>query len=177
MNMSMNHIPTQKFLSVYDESESDAVFHVCRKLCCDNTYTLFQNITTRGYDDGLYLIPTDYIYRVDAEDEYTARIEKLFHLLEQPLMEEIEIGEDTSLFLWVLDHAKKNALVTSLFLNNGDDVTGRILETDLENDCLYMELLKENGEKNGFSFISMDNIEKIICDSGVERCIEMLAQK
>lgn len=174
MNMSLNHIPSRKFLSVYDESDSDNVFHVCRKLCCDHTYTLFQLITTRGYDDGLYLIPTEYIFRVDAEDEYTARIEKLFHLLKQPLLEVVEIGEDASLLLWVLDHARKNTLVTSLFLDNGDDVTGRILETDPENGSLHMELLNENGEKDGFSFIRMDNIEKIICNSGVERCIEML---
>lgn len=174
MTVFQNNILKGRFFSVYDETEDNSTFHVCRYLCSDSTTVLFQAITTRGYDDGFYLIPMDYIYRVDVDDEYTKRIEKLFHMHNQPLAQGICVSGENTLLVEFLCHAQKNKLITSLFLDNGDDVTGWILNVDTKGCGVRIEQLTENGERNGTVFLSIENVEKVICNSGVERCIEML---
>ena len=174
MTVFQNDLLKGRFLSVYDETEDNSAFHVCRYLCSDETDVLFQTITTRGYDDGFYLIPMEYIYRIDVDDEYTKRIEKLFHLHNQPLAENACGSGEGSLFVQFLCYAQKNKLITSLFLDNGDDVTGWVSNVDTEGNSLCIEQLTENGERNGTVFLGIENVEKVVCNSGVERCIEML---
>ena len=160
-----------QFMSVYDDTEADGQFHVCRYLCEDDDFILFQTISTRGYDDGFYLIPVESVNRVDVDDAYTKRIVRLFALQQQPVRAFDCSGEP--LLVQFLNHAMQK-YITSVFLEDGENVTGRILSIHEDDDFLYMEKLSEDGHPDGTAYIRMDCIEKIICDSGVERMIEML---
>ncbi len=171
----LEKINKEKFMSVYDETEPNGKFHVCRYLSEDDTFVLFQAISTRGYNDGFYLIPIDNIYRIDLDDEYTKRMEKLFKLQNQQVLEGLSVTKN-SLLIELLCHANQNKLVCSVFLEDEESVTGWISEIDQKKNYLNIEQLAENGTKNGTVFINIDTIEKLICDSGTERCIEMLYQ-
>lgn len=176
MNVFQNELTNGRFLSVYDETEQAGSFHVCRFLCCDEVHILFQAITTRGYDDGFYLIPLDCVYRVDMDDEYTERIALLFQLHEQPLIDHCFFDKKESLLLQMLRYAQTHRFVISLFLENEDDITGRILDINTDGNSLCIEKLTESGKKDGTIYLDLRCIEKIICNSGVERCIEMLSK-
>ena len=175
MNL-LNNIDRETFLSLYDQTESDGNFHVCRYLEKDDTFVLFQAISTRGYDDGFYLIMLEHIYRVDIADEYTNRVKKLFELQKQPYYDSYSLNEN-SLLGGLFSYAKQNDYVISIFLEDGEDITGRINRIDFNDEVVCVEKLTENGDKDGISFIELNEIEKVICNSGVERCIEMLAEK
>ena len=173
MNLLQNSITDGRFLSIYDETETNGKFHVCRCICCDETYVLFQAITTRGFDDGFYLIPINYIYRIDIDDEYTNRIERLFHLQNQLISEDFCFSEG-SLLAQLFAYAKQHKLVTSLFIESGDDITGQISDIDTEANQILIDKLTLDGKYDGRAILDMESIEKVICDSGEERCIEML---
>lgn len=173
MNLLQNSITNGRFVSIYDTTETNGKFHVCRCLCCDETYMLLQTITTRGFDDGFYLIPIDYIYRIDIDDEYTNRIERLFHLQNQSISENFCFGEGPIL-IQLFTYAKQNKLVTSFFIENGDDITGRISDIDTETNQIAIDKLTLDGKSDGRAILDVESIEKVICNSGEERCIEML---
>ncbi len=160
-----------QFMSVYDETEEDGKFHVCRYLCEDDDFVLFQTISTRGYDDGFYLIPVESVNRVDVDDAYTKRMAKLFALLQQPARAFEWTGEP--LLVHFLNHAV-GKYITSVFLEDGENVTGQILSIYADDDFLCMAKWSEDGQPDGTAYIRMDCIEKIICDSGMERSIAML---
>ncbi len=160
-----------QWMSVYDETEEDGKFHVCRYLGEDDVFVLFQAISTRGYDDGFYLIPADAVTRVDVADAYTKRIAKLFALLEQP--ERTFECTAEPLLPHFLNHAAGKYITTSVFLEDGEQVTGQILSV-AEDNFLCMTKCSEDGQPDGTAYLRMDCIEKIICDSGVERNIAML---
>ena len=173
----LQHMPTNgQFLSMYDKTELDGSFHVARCLCYDHTHVLFQTITTRGYDDGFYLIPFSDIYRIDTDDEYTNRIVRLFQLQNQPLSNTFSLDKG-SLLESFLCYAKEQKLVTSLFLEYEDTITGRISDVDIKDNCLCVEQLTDSGKPDGNVSLNLDCITKIICNSGVERCIEMLSKE
>ena len=169
--MFENQFSSGQFMSVYDETEEAGKFHVCRYLCEDNDFVLFQLISTRGYDDGFYLIPVESVNRVDVDDTYTKRLVKLFALQQQPARAFDCSGEP------LLEHFLSHAVgkyITSVFLEDGENVTGQILSIHAEDDFLCVAKISEDGQPDGTAYIRMDCIEKIICDSGVERSIAML---
>jgi len=176
MNIFQNNISKGTFLSLYDNTMVNNSFHVCRFLCADDKFAIFQAISTRGYDDGFYLIPLDYIYRIDVNDDYTKRIEKLFILHEQQQHEEFILSNEFIMYQ-LLSYAKENKLVTSFFMDDDNSITGLITNIDFDEDILYIKRLTEDGKYNGCTFVKLENIEKVICDSGVERCIEMLTNQ
>ncbi len=173
MSVFSNEFTKGQIMSFYDQTVEDGVFHVGRYLCKDDDFVLFQAISTRGYDDGLYLIPTDYIFRIDIDDDYTKRIERLFALQKQHCPE-LSFSGEKSILIQLIDYAEKNRLVTSLFFEDGEDITGQMIDVDPEGDRVRVQMLTQDGEKNGTSFVSIDRIEKVVCDSGLERMIEML---
>jgi hypothetical protein len=59
-------------------------------------------------------------------------------------------------------------------LEQGDELTGWILDIVMEENYFCLKKLTEDGQEDGRAFIQLRSIEKIICNSGVERCIEML---
>lgn len=174
MNLFAN-IDKKAFVSVYDQTESDGNFHVCRYLGEDDIFGLFQTVSTRGYDDGYYLVLLDYIYRVDIDDEYTERIKKLFELQRQPYYD-CQFEDEKSLLVNLLSFSKQNNYVISIFLENGENITGHINCIDPDDEVVKVDKLTEDGDVDGVSLVALDLIEKVICNSGVERCIEMLAE-
>ena len=163
-----------KILSIYDQTEENNNFHVCYYLGGDDTHILFQSISTRGYDNGFYLIPIDYIYRIDIDDAYTKRIEKLFRLHNQSLKENVCMNSGESIIMHLLRYAQENHLITSLFTESEVAVTGWISDVDIEHNVLRIEQLTQFGERDGIVYLNIGSIEKIISDSGEERCIQML---
>jgi len=173
MTIFQNEHIIGRFMSIYDETEERGKFHVCRYLYSDDDYVLFQSISTRGFDNGFYLIPVDCIYRVDVDDEYTKRIENLFQLQNQHISGGIDWGKEP-LLIQLLKHSNNCNLIISIFLEDGEYITGKVMNLDVENKHLHVEKITESGKKDGAAFINIECIERIICDSGEERCIEML---
>lgn len=162
-----------QFLSVYDETEPAGNFHICRYLCEDSDHIIFQAISTRGYCDGFYCIKSDLIFRIDFDDEYTKRIEKLFSLQNQKELVFYPTKEN-SILIDLLYYSEDNNLISSVFFENDESITGKIVDINSKKGIFKVEKITDDGKDDGIAFVKINSIEKIICNSGFEKCIEML---
>ena len=80
--MSFFNFQKDKLYSIYDDIETTN-FHVGYFIDSDEDFLLFNLITTRGFEDGFFLMREENVYRVDFEDRYIDRITKLMQIHNQ----------------------------------------------------------------------------------------------
>ena len=164
-------IPRDRLCCIYDDAGDDT-FRVGYLICHDNSTTLWNLFTTRGYEDGFYLTPSNEIFRLDFDNPYTARISGLMRMHGQ---RPASLHPETELPLaaYLLQYSKANSIYVTVMLDNGDRVTGEV--ADVGEACAMLAVVDDDGKQCGTSIIRNDAIVRIWSDSGVERSIQELS--
>lgn len=129
---------------------------------------LIAHITPRGEYDGFILNKIGNLYRIDYEGEYENKIQRLYQLKAQA-HPTVVCNEDGILFS-LLKFARENQRLVSLELNT-DKVTGIVKKYD---NFVQLQVINENGIKNGRCIIAIDEIVTISCDTDYEQDLKIL---
>lgn len=158
--------------SIWDDCDDDT-FRVGFYIGGNEKYSLFELITTRGYNDGIYLTETESVYRADCGDSYTRRIEKLFGIQRQERMLGITGADDCSPE-WLFELAKSNNYILSVQTVDGDTISGYV------NECVdgvvTIDRLNDDGEQDGTTSLLIEMIVRIRCNSGNDLVLRQLSE-
>jgi len=168
--MSNFILKKDQLCSFYDDiAEGD--FRVGYFVFCDQTYAIFNLLTTRGYEDGLYLTRLDNIYRVDCDDRYTQRIERLSEINGSGRVD-VNFSEKEDAITAVLAFSKNNGFLVTVEVEDGELVTGSIDTVD--DEWITFNVISDDGILDGKSAVLIDSIVRLHCNSGRERNIQAL---
>lgn len=165
---------SKKPASIYTDCEETSKFHFGYVLAVNEKEIALQLISPDGEDDGLTVINTENVFRVETDGQYSEKMKKLcsenaIHLYELPINND-DISESV-----LLSAVKKKQVVSIELLDSGyDDVTG-FVESISDGEC-KIRLIDEYGCEDGYSYISVEDITKISCDTQDEKRIRRLWQ-
>lgn len=165
----LKELNSETLVSFYDDINDTEKFYVGYYICSDDEFALFNLVTTRGYEDGLYLTAIDNIFRIDYDDLYTKKIEKLFCINNQ---RKIDFPNNNSeLFKNIVNYSIENDYIVSIGYED-NQISGFVKE--FYNDYIVISSVNEYGEYDGRSIVSNSIIEFLRCNSGDERNISLL---
>lgn len=163
----------QKLASFYFNKEDNCAHLTGFIHAYNDNELLIAHITPRGEYDGFVLNKMTNLYRVDYDGNYEKKIQQLYKLKKQshPI---VQCNKD-EIFVSLLKFACENEYLITLELEN-DSVTGYVDEYE---DFISLQVLDENGGKNGKCIIDIDEVVTFSCDTDYEQDLKILnyAQK
>ena len=165
-----------KICSIYNDRDDPNKFYVGYVLDCNDLYYLIESRNKYGFTDGIILYLVEKIFKIEIEDAYLKRIERLSKYHKQKHYPQINCSDDllTSLF----EYAKSAKKMCSVELDNDDSngISGYIKKIDYDNDLVEIQTITDDGRENGISIIDLNSIVFISCDSADEHKLEHLMQ-
>lgn len=162
------HGTVYSFWDDYDDESFRVGFYIGG----NEMYSLFELISTRGYNDGIYLTDTASVYRADCGDSYTCRMEKLFAIQKQDHIQGITNADNCSP-AWLFEFAKSKNYVLSVQTEDGDTISGYVDE--YSDDAVTINRLNDDGEYDGVTGLLTEKIIRIRCNSGNDLILQQLS--
>lgn len=167
--LTFKHDTVYSFWDDYDDESFRVGFYIGG----NEVYSLFELISTRGYNDGLYLIDTASVYRADCGDSYTCRMEKLFAIQKQDHIRGITNADNCSP-AWIFAFAKSNNYVLSVQNEDCDTISGYVDE--YSDDAVTINRLNDDGKYDGTTGLLVEKIIRIRCNSGNDLILQQLSE-
>ena len=156
--------------SFYDDLGDDT-FRVGYLVALSESFAVFNLVSTRGFENGLYFTSVDNIYQVSVNDKYTNRIKRLFKIQNQSKTE-LEFNGENPLFDEFLQYSQKNEQLITIETDNGTLISGKIKAFDC--NVVNINAIDEDGIEDGEIYIETDCIVKMWCNTDRERNIQEL---
>ncbi len=163
-------LETKQIVSIHSSEDSE-YFLVGYLIGLDEEYTLLQHINADGRYDGYVMISTADIYRCEYDDEYTNRIEKLYRIRGKK-HEDVELEYGNTLIAFMNWTIKKNYVVSIQNEEENINIQGLIKEINAEN--IVIQVINDNGEYDGITYMDISYITRIDCDSTDEQTLKLL---
>ncbi len=170
LGMILEKIGRDKPICVYTDSSTK--FDFGRVLAFDEDFMALYSITPRGVFDGISVIPIDDITRIEAENQYCAKMKAIADEIEYTRFPRTLSNVDV--LKQVLEMSEKNNTVVSIEVDRSgyDDATG-IVE-GIFDDCVEIAVIDEYGCEDGKSWVQIDNITRVSYLSETEQVIQKL---
>lgn len=165
----------KQIASIYTNSNDVNKFHFGYILSVSEEDIAIHMFSPDGEDDGIIVMDVDNVFRVEENSLY---IKKMLNLCPNngftPYVLDIESGKIKNS---IISFAKKEKHIVSIeLLESGfNDIVGLIYEI-CDNQC-KIEQFDEYGNKDGFSYVSIESITKITLLSSEEKRIEKLLRR
>ncbi len=168
MNILHELYLSRKNAMIYFNHEDHSSFQYGTVIAENNAEVGLHMISPNGYDDGILGLSIDRILRIDVGGQYEEKMKKLCAL--QSPLPEVEI-DGKNIFSSILTLSLKNKEVVSIELCGSElnDVVG-IIENVIGTQYT-IRLIDEYGFEDGFSYIDLQDITKIILSSENEKRI------
>ena len=139
----------------------------------DDNHVLLAHITSNGFYEGFVLISTEDVLYVEEGNKYEKRLHKLYELRKQS-HPNVVLNSDVDLLEGILQFCKDEGKVLSIELVEDDDYDPAGFVHEICEDYVCLEKLTNDGERNGFAYVKMENIHKIFVDGLNEQNISLL---
>jgi hypothetical protein len=158
---------TNDLIEIYTDKE-EHTFAVGFVICSSDKELLLNLINSDGIDDGFLLININDIYCVNCETKYIENISLLSnnkqHRLPTFLSQKGYI-KNLDLFSEIILFLTETHIITHIKLYNNADYYGYIETND--KDVVIIQIINEYGNRDGFSYIKIEEIAQISFD-GIE---------
>lgn len=161
-----------KIISIFINEENLDKFIVGKIINLDESEFIIELISPSGKYDGYRWNYIDKIIKIEEDGEYEKKIEKLYSL-ENTLIKEVDKKHETLLKSF-LDFIKKEKFIVTIELFNSHEKDNCGFIESLENDILTLRNIDSYGQNDGISYININAITDIVCDSEEERIINKL---
>jgi hypothetical protein len=164
-----NNIP----VSLYTDNKDTEKYSFGFIQRVSDDWVLLASISPFGFYDGFVIKKHENVYRCESKDKYGERIYQLYQLRKQK--HSIVDVVSNNLLLDLIQYAQKNQFVVSFKLCDSecDDIQGFI--ADIQDGLITIEQLDDDGNTNGESIISFEDVTCLACDSDNEMTIKLLA--
>lgn len=157
---------------VYTNWEDKDKFSVGYIIGYDEEFFVMEKIDPYGRQDGISCKLIKDVFKVETDSVYCKNIEKLFYLHNRYRYISTTFTENVALN--VLKYAKEAHKICGIEIGESGafDVIGFI--ADICNDKVTIDTVSTSGLPDGTSYIDLNDISEISCDSLDERKIEEL---
>lgn len=168
----LNEIAIGTVISVYTDASDTEKFSAGFYLGNDDTDILLAHITPYGKYDGYLTKRIDDVFLVETGNQYCEKLAKLFSLQNQKYE---QIFKNEFIIIDLISWAQKNHKIVSIELVDSGcfDVQGYI--QSFESGLIKITCIDDFGKNNGISYVKLQDISSIVCDSEKEYSINILA--
>lgn len=160
---------SNKIVSIYDDAEESDKFLTGYINCYNENEILINHITPSGLYDGFILKQISDIFRIDYDDKYQLKIEKLY-LLKHQSHYNININDECLLYP-ILDFALKKHLVIFVSFKK-NTVFGFVQSFD--NNIINLISIDDYGYNSGKCSICIDDILEFEVDTQEAQDLKLL---
>lgn len=165
----------QEWICIYEGGDHEA-FIFGKVVHMDDRYCIIRRVAPDGSDDGLLLLETDGIFRIETDSKYIRKMQRIMGTArrETPYDLDAYFRGESSCRTALLRFAKDGDRVLSIELLSGGvtDIMGRV--QSVSEDGIAVRQIDEYGEDDGLSVCRPGDITQISIDSEAERIIEKL---
>lgn len=129
-------------------------------------------ISPDGDDDGIVVMNTDDVIRVEVDGKYSEKMEKLCHGNVFNQYNLTDIADSILLSILSLANAQKQIVSVELLDSGYDDVIGFV--ESLEREVCVIKQIDEYGQEDGYSYISINDITQVSYSTQDEKRIMKL---
>ncbi len=170
----LKKIESGRWVSVYRDDPDKFIYG--RILACNDTFTLLVLASPEGKYDGLAMIETDDITRIEYGGDYAARMSRLMN--EDEINASVPVNEhgfkDECICEQMLGLSRDTRSVVSIEIQDSgyDNVTGIVKSVD--GDCVIVDIYDTYGKPDGAALLSMEDITEIALGGDREAAIKRL---
>lgn len=166
----------KKYLvSVFSNISSPENFSIGIVSGLTKRHLLLEQISTNGLYDGYSVRSIDSIFRVDINGIYENKIKRLYDLKKQKHFKIIGklINDKSDLYVEILSAAKNHKLVVALVTEeSSESIIGWV--SVVSHKLIEINRINSDGISDGSSFIKLEKIEKVYCDTEDEHSLGIL---
>lgn len=159
----------QKYVSLYMDSDDMSRFVFGRIIGVNSDHIAVSMISPEGDYDGILVKRTEAVIRLEMDDKYARKMIELCG--PAGIDTKLAWSNEQDMMKSVLEYAKTTKKIISCeLLNSGmDDVVG-FLE-NMQNGLCEIKQVDFEGYEDGYSYILVDDITQISCDSKDEQLL------
>lgn len=167
---------SQKLCSLYINFQDTSKFIFGKILEVDEMYIIFFSFSPDGEYDGLMLIKIDNILRIEYDDLYAARMNRLLDDKNLSCKLNVYSTEHNNLAELFLNMLLKEKLIISVELLDSAiyDIIGFVEE--ISGNICKISQVNDDGQSDGVTYIRINDITQISADSLDERRILRLSE-
>lgn len=155
------------YFSIYTNHEESDKFNFGRLLYVDDNYSVIYRISPKGKYDGILVVQTDDIFRIESKSQYSSRMEKLCGGFNFKI-DDIEFDNEDILSSVLSYAANTRRIITCELLKSGcDDVIGFV--ESVKDGELKLNQINQYGYDDGYSYVKVEDITRISYDSEDEQ--------
>lgn len=165
--MELN-IEIDQIIEVYTDLDDDT-FWLGKVSAYDDEYLLIREISTFGEQDGIVLVRTNDIFKIEYDTIYSKKISKLAKLLNE---KEVKYQFSGDFPVCILEASRKEKKIIDIQLcgRSGYDVSG-IVDNVKDGICIIKQITSD-AEEDGFCRFKVSDIDCIRYDSLENRKLE-----
>ncbi|MDO4563617.1 MAG: hypothetical protein Q4C12_07255 [Clostridia bacterium] len=159
-------------VSLYSDAENTTKFAFGYVMEVTDTFILFADISPNGDYDGFTARETQKVYKVEWNDKYGRRLEKIYKLKNQKHdVINCRTGDIiTDLLYFAL--TKRLIVNIELFESDTKDTVGFV--SFINNGIVGFQNIDENGESDGECICRLRDVDVLQCDSSDEQLLKLL---
>lgn len=164
---------SSEYLSIYTNSDNTQSFHFGKIISVNKNETAIEMLSPKGEYDGIMVLSTDLIYRIETDGLYSEKMRKLYSLNEPLPSFDIDCKRIKQ---EILELSMKHKKVVSIELENSgiNDVVG--IAKSVDNTLCCIKVIDDYGMQDGITYVNFNSITKICFDSQDEQIILELWQ-
>jgi len=152
-----------RFVGIYQDIERPTVFSAGRARVCNEEITILSGVTKEGLEDGLVVVATPYIFKIEEETEYLRSLSALWHHYgaKSPDFEEALPVESISSFEDLFNKIQPLGLIVSLWANEDsiNEVCGVVAK--VQDGFVLINGVSANGDPDGFTTLRIDQVQHV----------------
>lgn len=159
-----------EFISIYT-TESDR-FGLGQIIALDEKNIIISSVDPLGLESGLILYKIEAVIKIEKNDQYSQKIQKLMKLKKTDLFK--RDFKSNNLIFELLEIAEKSKKIVSIQLNYSgrSDVVGIV--SSLKEDICEIQQIDLLGKADGFCMFSLGDITSIKYDDSEDRDLGLL---
>lgn len=153
----------QKYVSIYTNTKDLSKFIFGRILSVNNNYIAIYMISPDGLFDGILVIQTNDICRIEIDSQYSKELLKLISSNNQEQPEYNLDPEKIAESLLSISRDEKKLIAVELLKSGYDDIVGFV--EHVENNLCKIKQVDSYGYEDGISYIKISDMTQISFNS------------
>ncbi|MCL2672670.1 MAG: hypothetical protein FWF10_11655 [Clostridiales bacterium] len=163
----------KSYVSIYKDRDDLSLFGFGCIVACNDAHFILASSDPHGVNDGLQLCKTDTICKIEYNDFYARRMEKLINHYKSK-HEDYHFQDD--LIMELLEYSKTNAFIVSIEICDSGHFEAIGLVDGLYEEGCRILLIDEYGNEAGYAEIKYSDISQINSNEYDERYRRILYQ-
>jgi len=163
LNILMECCKNKKYVAVYTNTSDSSKFIFGRIISVNTNNIAIYMLSPDGYFDGVVVKQIDDVLRVEIDGQYSEKMQKLQSLYNQKPFEYVLDDENIPESLLLIAQQLKQVVAIEIMQSGFDNIVGFVEQ--IENNLCGIKQIDSYGYEDGISYVRLDEITQISCNS------------